>query len=75
MAAAFADEFAQMGFDRDGILRLFRTPFYAGAHAALQLLGEAEVAHIVDESVRVFGTRRPVGEAESPLGGRGSCPR
>jgi hypothetical protein len=59
MAEAFSDEFAQMGFDRDRILRLFRTPFYAGAHAALQLLGEAEVGRIVDESLRVFGGRRP----------------
>ena len=58
MAETFSDEFAHMGFDRDAILRLFRTPFYAGAHAALQILGEAEVGRIVDESLRVFGRPR-----------------
>ncbi len=57
MARAFADEFAQMGFDRERLLRLFSNPFYAGAHAARQLLGDAEVAAIVDDSVRAFGCR------------------
>ena len=59
MAEAFADEFAQMGFNRLRILALFRSPFYAGAHAALALLGDDEVARIVDESVRVLGARVP----------------
>jgi hypothetical protein len=58
MGAAFADEFAQLGFGRDRILALFRSRFYAGAHAALQVLGEAEVARLVDESLRVYGGRR-----------------
>ena len=58
MAEAFADEFAQMGFDRDRLLRLFASPFYAGAHAALELLGKQEIERIVDESLRVLGTRR-----------------
>ncbi len=57
MAAAFADEFAQMGFDRERLLKLFRDPFYAGAHAARRLLGDAEVARIVIESLRVYGGR------------------
>jgi hypothetical protein len=55
MVEAFADEFAQMGFDGAAVLRLFRNPFYAGAHAALALMGEDEVSRIVEESVRVFG--------------------
>jgi hypothetical protein len=55
MAEAFADEFAQMGFGRERLLRLFSSPFYAGAHAALQLLGVAEVERIVEESLRVYG--------------------
>jgi hypothetical protein len=54
MAAAFADEFAQMGFDRDRLLRLFSNPFYAGAHAVLMRLGAEEVERIVDESLRVY---------------------
>jgi len=57
MAAAFADEFAQLGFDRERLLRLFSSPFYAGAHAARRLLGDAEVARIVEESLRVYGGR------------------
>ena len=64
MAEAFADEFAQMGFERGAMLRLFRTPFYGGAHAALRILGQQEVERIVDESLRVYGTVR-----------RASCPR
>ena len=57
MARAFADEFAQMGFDRECLLRLFSNPFYAGAHAARQLLGDAEITRIVVESLRVYGDR------------------
>ena len=57
MATAFADEFAQMGFDRDRLLRLFSNPFYAGAHAARQLLGDVEIARIVVESLRAYGGR------------------
>jgi hypothetical protein len=64
MAEAFADEFAQMGFDRARILALFRSPFYAGAHAALALLGEQEVARIVDESLHVLGGRFSVRDTE-----------
>src|SRR5262245_48680687 len=55
MAAAFADEFAQFGFTRARILALYREPDYAGAHRAWLLLGEDEVARIVDESLAVWG--------------------
>ncbi len=55
MAAAFADEFAQLGLDRSHILALYREPFYAGAHQAWQRLGDAEIARIVDESLAVWG--------------------
>jgi hypothetical protein len=57
MAAAFADEFAQMGFDRERLLALFSNPFYAGAHAARELLGDAEITRIVVESLRAYGGR------------------
>ena len=57
MAEAFADEFAQMGFDRDRLLRLFSNPFYKGAHAARQLLGDTEITRIVEESLRAYGGR------------------
>jgi hypothetical protein len=55
MAEAFADEFARLGFTRTQILALYRAAFYAGAHRAWQLLGEQEIARIVDESVAVWG--------------------
>lgn len=55
MAEALADEFAQLGFTRSRILALYRTPFYAGAHRAWQLLGEEQIAQIVDESLAVWG--------------------
>jgi hypothetical protein len=55
MAWVFAEEFARMGLSAPGILDLFRSPFYAGAHGALRALGETEVAAIVQECVAVFG--------------------
>ena len=55
MAAAFADEFAQLGFTRAQILALYRAAEYAGAHQAWRLLGEDEVGRIVDDSLAVWG--------------------
>jgi hypothetical protein len=58
MAYVFAEEFARMGFGAARILTLFRNPFYAGAHRALQALGEPAVAAIVQECVAVWGAHR-----------------
>lgn len=55
MAAAFADEFSQLGLTRAQILALYRHPHYSGAHRALTLLGEREIERIVDESLAVYG--------------------
>ena len=55
MAAAFADEFAQLGFTRAQILALYRKAEYAGAHRSWRLLGDDEVARLVDESLAVWG--------------------
>ena len=55
MAAAFADEFAQLGLTRAQILALYRRAEYVGAHQAWQLLGDDEVARLVDESLAVWG--------------------
>ena len=60
MAAAFADEFAQLGFSRAQILALYRKADYAGAHQAWRLLGEDEIGRIVDESLAVWGRFRCV---------------
>ena len=55
MAAAFADEFAQLGYTRPQILGLFRRAEYTGAHQAWTLLGEEAIAELVDESLAVWG--------------------
>jgi len=55
MAWVFAEEFARMGFGALRILGLFRSPVYAGAHGALQVLGEPEISAIIGECVGVFG--------------------
>jgi hypothetical protein len=60
MAAAIADEFAQLGYSRTQILALYRSACYAAAHQAWQLLGEEEIARLVDESVNVWGRVRCV---------------
>jgi hypothetical protein len=54
IAAAFAGEFAQLGYSGSEILGLFRTPFYATVHRTWQLLGEEEIARIVADSVAVW---------------------
>jgi hypothetical protein len=66
MAWVFAEEFARLGHDAPQILRLFRAPFYAGAHAALRALGEAEVTAIVAECVGVWGRGRAPAAARRP---------
>jgi hypothetical protein len=75
MAASFADEFAQLGLSRDEILALFRQPFYAAAHGALETLGEGEIGRIVDESLGLWSRFHVVvrdapdemNDAEGPL--------
>src|SRR5262245_43490637 len=68
MAAAFADEFAQLGFTRAQILALYRKAEYAGAHEAWQRLGDEAVAELVDQSLAVWSrfkcvvSDRPEGE-------------
>lgn len=60
MAAAFADEFAELGLTRPQILALFRKAEYSGAHQAWRLLGEGEIGRMVDESLAVWGRFRCV---------------
>ena len=55
MAAAFADEFAQLGYTRPQILGLFRRAEYTGAHQAWTLLGEEAIGRLVNESLAVWG--------------------
>jgi hypothetical protein len=57
MAYVFAEEFARLGHSGEEIRRLFRNPFYAGAHGAYRALGEDAIAAIVGECVAVWGRR------------------
>jgi hypothetical protein len=60
MVYAFAEELARLGYGATQILEIFRSPYYAGAHRAWRLLGEAEMKVIVAETVGVWGRLRPV---------------
>ena len=60
MAYVFAEEFARMGYDAERLMRLFRNPFYAGAHDAYQRLGDEAVRRIVEECVGAWGSLRVV---------------
>ena len=60
MAAAFADEFAQLGLTKPQILALFRKAEYAGANHAWRTLGDGEIRRMVDESLAVWGRVRCV---------------
>jgi hypothetical protein len=60
MAAAFAEEFALLGFDEERLMSLFRRPHYEGAHRAYLLLGEEEIRRMVIEATEFFGRFRVV---------------
>jgi hypothetical protein len=60
MAAAFAEEFALLGFDQERLMSLFRRPHYEGAHRAYLLLGEEEIRRMVAGATEFFGRFRVV---------------
>ncbi len=60
MAYTFAEEFAALGYDEQRLSSLFQRPFYAGAHQAFQVLGEAEIRKIIQESLSAWGGYRIV---------------
>ena len=62
MVYVFAEEFARMGYDEVRLLRVFRNPFYAGAHQAYRALGEQAVSQIVRECVRACTPRSALEE-------------
>jgi hypothetical protein len=55
MAYVFAEEFARMGYTREQLLRLFKNPFYGGAHGAYRALGDDETLSIIDECIAAWG--------------------
>ena len=60
MAYVFAEEFARLGHDGPGILRIFLDPFYSGANAAYRMLGHEPTVAIIDECLAVWGRVRLV---------------
>ena len=58
MAYVYAEEFARLGFSERQLLSLFRQPFYAGAHRALETLGEEKIKSIIREALEVWGNLR-----------------
>lgn len=48
MAWCLVEEYARMGWSGERILRLFRNPFYRGAHRILCLKGEEFVRDLID---------------------------
>ncbi len=55
MAYVFAEEFARMGMDAQGVLSLFEDPFYVAAHQIYRALGADAVRGIVEECLAVWG--------------------
>ena len=58
MAYVFAEEFARMGYDEKRLLKVFKNPFYAGAHGAYLTLGEQATQTIIDECLSAWGGLR-----------------
>ncbi|MFZ5817535.1 MAG: hypothetical protein ACOY93_19930 [Bacillota bacterium] len=49
MAAVFVEEFMRMGLSPDGVMALFRNPFYTGPHSVLLLHGEEWVEGLIQQ--------------------------
>lgn len=49
MARVFIEEYALMGMPRDKIMRMFRSPAFAGTHDILERRGEAFIRAISDD--------------------------
>jgi hypothetical protein len=58
LAWAVAEEFARMGHSEARLLAMFSNPFFAAAHRARCVLGQAEVTGIVREACRAWGALR-----------------
>ncbi len=55
MARCFIEEYALMGMNRERVLHLFRSRYFAGTHAILERRGEAFIAALLDD---VYGPNR-----------------
>ncbi len=59
MAECFIEEYFRLGYDREGLLKIFKTRGYAGPHLAYQSLGEETIAAMIDEYIQRWGPRKP----------------
>ena len=59
MAECFIEEYFRLGYDREGLMKLFRTRGYAGPHLAHETLGEETIAAMIDAYVQRGGPRKP----------------
>ena len=68
MAYAFAEEYALLGYDSEGLFRVFQNPFYAAAHQAYRALGEESVRKIIAECLAAWGgIRFTISDSELPI--------
>jgi len=51
MGRCFVEEFARLGYRRNALMALFRTPFYQGPHMVYRQLGEGFVRGLIDEEM------------------------
>jgi len=58
MAECFVEEYARLGLDRMGILRMFMTKGYAGPNLALEMLGEEAICGLVEQVLERWGPRK-----------------
>lgn len=58
VARCLVEEYVRLGMDDAQLMRLFRHPFYAGAHAIYRLRGEAYVTALLAEARRQWGHPR-----------------
>jgi len=63
MAICFIEEFMRMGYEKERLLSMFRTPKYAGPYMALEALGEEAIVQLIDDHAERWGGRR----APNPL--------
>ena len=54
LARCLIEEFAQLGYDRDGLLALFRDPNYRMMHMVLAAEGEEVVRGLIDQVMREY---------------------
>lgn len=58
MAACLVEEYVRQGWSDEALLRLFRSPFFAGTHALWRLHGEARIRQLIREARARWGWPR-----------------